>query len=82
MTQPHQPSSRSTRKWLLQAVLLIVVVWIAYRFWLAYQPEPIRLQGQIEAQQYSVSSKVAGRIAEVPVQKASSLMWAISSLRS
>ncbi|WP_323635688.1 HlyD family secretion protein [Pectobacterium polaris] len=72
MTQPR-PSSRSTRKWLLQAVLLIVVVWIAYRFWLAYQPEPVRLQGQIEAQQYSVSSKVAGRIAEVQVQKGQQL---------
>ncbi|MBN3265706.1 HlyD family secretion protein, partial [Pectobacterium brasiliense] len=72
MTQPQRPS-RAKRKWILQAVLLIVIVWIAYRFWLAYQPEPIRLQGQIEAQQYSVSSKVAGRIAEVQVQKGQQL---------
>lgn len=64
---------RSTRKWILRIVLLLVVVWIVWRFWLAYQPEPIRLQGQIEAQQYSVSSKVPGRIADVRVEKGQQL---------
>ncbi|PIE71692.1 MAG: hypothetical protein CSA22_01870 [Deltaproteobacteria bacterium] len=57
------------------ASLLVVLcfvalfVWLAYTFWQAYQPSPTRLQGQIEAQQYSISSKIAGRIAEVYVRK-------------
>lgn len=46
-----------------------VIGWIVYRFYLAYLPKPVRLQGQIEAQQYSISSKVAGRIESVMVKK-------------
>ncbi|WP_325894760.1 HlyD family secretion protein [Grimontia sp. NTOU-MAR1] len=43
--------------------------WIGYSFYQAYQPVPERFQGQIEAQQYSISSKVAGRIDDVLVRK-------------
>ena len=47
----------------------MAVGWIGYSFWLAYQPQPIIVQGQIEAQQYNISSKVAGRIDKVMVKK-------------
>jgi HlyD family secretion protein len=47
----------------------VIIVWIGYSFYQAYQPKPVRLQGQIEAQQYSISSKVAGRIEDVMVKK-------------
>lgn len=47
----------------------IGIAWLGYTFWQAYQPKPFRLQGQIEAQQYNVGSKIAGRIGEVLVQK-------------
>ncbi|MGF1687201.1 biotin/lipoyl-binding protein [Photobacterium japonica] len=50
-------------------VPVAVVGWLGYHFWQAYQPEPVRLQGQIDAQQYSVSSKVSGRIDQVWVRK-------------
>ncbi len=58
----------------IKAVLAVTLVaalvgWVGYTFYQAYQPVPTRLQGQIEAQQYSVSSKVAGRIDEVLVHK-------------
>lgn len=46
-----------------------LVGWIGYTFWEAYQPQPERMQGQIEAQQYNVSSKVPGRIEQVLVRK-------------
>ncbi|RKF12809.1 HlyD family efflux transporter periplasmic adaptor subunit [Alginatibacterium sediminis] len=49
--------------------LLAIAAWVAWSFWQAYQPTPIYLQGQIEAQQYSVSSKVAGRLDQVLVTK-------------
>lgn len=58
---------------LLPLALIVLAIWLGWRFWLAYQPEPVRLQGQIEAQQYSVSSKVAGRISEVLVKKGDQL---------
>lgn len=49
--------------------VVVVVFWLAFGFWRAYQPEGYRLQGQVEARQYSISSKVPGRIGEVLVRK-------------
>lgn len=54
---------------LLTAVALSVASWVGYSFYQAYQPKPVRLQGQIESQQYSISSKVPGRIDQVLVRK-------------
>jgi len=54
---------------LIALVILLIIAWVGYSFYMAYQPKPVRLQGQIEAQQYSISSKVAGRIDEVMVEK-------------
>jgi HlyD family secretion protein len=53
------------------AVVAIVfaVSWLGYSFWRAYQPKPEQLQGQIEAQEYYISSKIAGRIDRVLVKK-------------
>lgn len=57
-------------KLILASTLVATLVgWVGFTFYQAYQPLPARLQGQIEAQQYSVSSKVAGRIDEVLVHK-------------
>lgn len=46
-----------------------LVSWLGYTFWQAYQPVPERMQGQIEAQQYNISSKIPGRIDKVLVHK-------------
>ncbi|GAD88888.1 hypothetical protein VHA01S_012_00040 [Vibrio halioticoli NBRC 102217] len=51
----------------LVAVVLIGLV--GYGFYQAYQPQPIRIQGQMTAQQYSISSKVPGRIESINVKK-------------
>ncbi|PID42670.1 MAG: hypothetical protein CR981_02375 [Proteobacteria bacterium] len=58
----------------LQKILLFlipagIVVWLCYTFWYAYQPKARQIQGQIEAQQYNISSKVAGRVDQVLVRK-------------
>lgn len=60
---------RFFRTFLVVIVLIAGVTWLSYTFWHAYQPKPIRLQGQVEAQQYNISSKVAGRIDQVLVRK-------------
>ena len=49
--------------------VIAVVGWLGYTFWHAYQPQPERMQGQIEAQQYNIASKVPGRIDKVLVRK-------------
>lgn len=66
-------SMNSKRPLIVLGAVVLAVTWLGWRFWLAYQPEPVRLQGQIEAQQYSVSSKVPGRIDEVLVHKGQKL---------
>ncbi|WCP68393.1 biotin/lipoyl-binding protein [Vibrio tubiashii] len=60
---------KNAKPLLLTAVALGVASWVGYSFYQAYQPKPIRLQGQIESQQYSISSKVPGRIDQVLVRK-------------
>ena len=50
------------------SLLLLVAV-----FWWLHQPTPERLQGQIEAQSYSVSSKVPGRIESIRVKRGDSV---------
>ena len=51
------------------AVVIGIVSGVSYVFYEAYQPKPIRLQGEIDAQYYSVSSKVPGRIDEIGVKR-------------
>ncbi|MDC5853967.1 HlyD family secretion protein [Vibrio europaeus] len=60
---------KNAKPLLLTAVALSVASWVGYSFYQAYQPKPVRLQGQIESQQYSISSKVPGRIDQVMVRK-------------
>ncbi|MEZ9174358.1 HlyD family secretion protein [Vibrio kanaloae] len=54
---------------LLSLVGIGIIGWVGYSFYQAYQPQPVKLQGQIDAQQYSISSKVPGRIDQVFVRK-------------
>ncbi|ENM3888981.1 HlyD family secretion protein [Vibrio cholerae] len=60
---------KTVKTTLMTLTAVTVVGWIGYRFYQAYQPEPVTLQGQIESQQYSISSKVPGRIDQVLVRK-------------
>jgi len=50
---------------LLGIVILVFVAWGLYR---AFQPQRLPLQGQMDAQEVNVSSKVAGRVAQVNVK--------------
>ncbi|GIC23424.1 HlyD family secretion protein [Vibrio cholerae] len=60
---------KTVKTTLMTLTAVAVVGWIGYRFYQAHQPEPVTLQGQIESQQYSISSKVPGRIDQVLVRK-------------
>ena len=59
----------TTRKLLLLAMLVVIIGAIATLFWRTYRPPTPQLQGQIEARQYMVSSKVPGRLAEIDVRR-------------
>lgn len=59
------------KKTLILIALFIVLIfaWVSFTFYKAYQPKPLVLQGEIDAQSYSVSSKIPGRINEIYVKK-------------
>lgn len=50
-------------------IATILVLWLIISFYKAYAPKPQILQGQIQAKQYSVSSKLAGRVGSVLVKR-------------
>ena len=48
---------------------LVFFVWVGLTFYRAYQPKALVLQGEIDAQNYNISSKLPGRIGEIFVKK-------------
>lgn len=54
---------------ILAIAIFLIGGWLVQNFKKAYEPEPQILQGQIATREYNVSSKIAGRISEVFVQK-------------
>ncbi|WP_321779587.1 HlyD family secretion protein [Sulfurimonas sp.] len=53
----------------LVIVVIIIVSWVGFTFYKAYQPKQITLQGEIDAQSYNISSKLPGRVSEIFVKK-------------
>lgn len=74
---------RANRILALVALVALGLI-LAYGLKLAYSPQPRLLQGQIEAREYNVSSKVPGRVEQVLVRRGDSvaagdLLFAIHS---
>lgn len=70
--------------YIVLASVSALMIWVAYTFYMAYEPKKIVLQGEIDAQSYSISSKLPGRISEVFVNKgdfveAGDVIFSISS---
>ena len=47
----------------------LILFWLIMSFYKAYAPKPQYLQGQIAAREYSVSSKLPGRVEDLKVKK-------------
>ena len=62
---------------LIGVLLFSLLMWVSFTFYKAYQPKAIVLQGEIDAQTYNISSKVAGRILAIDVKKVILLRWVI-----
>ncbi|MGD9929297.1 MAG: HlyD family secretion protein [Mangrovibacterium sp.] len=50
-------------------VLIAIVAFIVYTLITVMKPRPVVLQGEVEAQEYNIASKVPGRVKEVAVEK-------------
>lgn len=53
----------------IAALVVVLGIWLGVSFYKAYRPAPQMLQGQIQAKQYSVSSKLAGRVGSILVKR-------------
>ena len=51
------------------AVLVAITSFITYTFIIVLKKEPVVLQGEVEAKQFKIASKIPGRIQEVAVKK-------------
>lgn len=51
------------------SVLIAITAFIAYSFTLVLKKQPLVLQGEVEAKQYKIASKIPGRIQELAVKK-------------
>ena len=54
--------------WLAKLSVLVVLAFLGWGLYLAFQPQVLPLQGQMDAQEVNVSSKVPGRVAALHVQ--------------
>lgn len=78
------PMSSNVQRILLAFLGVAVVAFLAWGLWKAFTPQPLPLQGQIEAQEINVSSKVPGRVGTVHVHlgqtvKAGDLLFELDS---
>jgi HlyD family secretion protein len=58
---------------LIWVFVIAILALVGRSFWQVYQPVSQKLQGQIEACQYNISSKVPGRVNQVMVDKGDSV---------
>lgn len=49
--------------------IIALIIILGSGLYLSFQPKPITLQGQIEAREYNISSKIPGRVDDIFVQK-------------
>lgn len=73
-----------TKHFLIAGVTLLLILFIGYAIWIVAKPIPLEVQGEVEATQVKVASKLIGRIDSLLVSKgdavnAGSLLFTINS---
>lgn len=58
-----------TKNYLVAAAIIAMVLFIGYAVWIIARPVPVEIQGEVEATQIKVASKIVGRIDSLPVHK-------------
>jgi HlyD family secretion protein len=57
------------KNYLVAFAIFAMIVFIGYAIWIIARPVPIEIQGEVEATQIKVASKLTGRIDSLPVHK-------------
>ncbi len=64
---------KKTRIYIVLIGSIILVLFAAYTIWLISKPKPLEIQGEVEATQVKVASKLVGRIDSLAVSKGDSV---------
>lgn len=69
LPEPEKNTENQKKKYLLLALIPIVLGIIAFGLWKAYQPKAVEIQGRVEAETVHISTKVPSRIEDIYVQE-------------
>ena len=58
-----------TKHFLIAGVTLLLILFIGYAIWIVSKPIPLEVQGEVEATQVKVASKLIGRIDSLLVSR-------------
>ena len=67
--QQQAPEIAKKKKYLLLALIPVLLAVIAFGLWKSYQPAPLELQGRVEAETVQVATTVPSRIEEIYVEE-------------
>lgn len=62
---------KKTRNFIVGLFFTALLIFLLYTSWLITRPVPLEIQGEIEATQFRVSSKIPGRIDTIAIKKGS-----------
>lgn len=60
---------KKTKHYVIAGVILALIIFIGYAIWMVARPIPLEVQGEVEATQVKVASKLIGRIDSLLVHK-------------
>lgn len=60
---------KKIKSYIIAALTIVITCFVVYTIWLLSKPIPMEIQGEIEAKQIKVASKLVGRIDSLPIYK-------------
>jgi HlyD family secretion protein len=60
---------KKTKSYLITSTIILLSIFVVYTLWLIAKPIPLEIQGEVEATQIKVASKLVGRIDSLPIRK-------------
>ncbi len=60
---------KKSRNYIIASAIVVIVLFIGYTIWILSKPAPFEVQGEVDATQIKVASKIIGRIDSLPVHK-------------
>jgi HlyD family secretion protein len=58
-----------TRNYIIAVVVLAILIFLSYSIWIIAKPIPVEVQGEVEATQIKIASKLVGRIDTLTIHK-------------